>query len=225
VIRETIERLGARRIRVVLSHWHLDHVAGTQVFADCEIVANRVTAEILGEHRSAIEAGTLEGPPAIAPLVLPTTVFDGHLRLETANLAVDLLQFEIHSRDATVLHVPADGLLLAGDTVEDTITYVAEAERLEVHLTELDRLRRLGAARLFPNHGDPETIVRGGYGETLIRATEQYVRDLLRTSSGPTEAELDLGAFVAEQLAAGWITWFEPYARVHRGNLAAVAAR
>ena len=34
-----------------------------------------------------IEAGTHHGPPAIAPLLLPTTVFDDHLRLETAEPA------------------------------------------------------------------------------------------------------------------------------------------
>ena len=56
-IRDTLEGLGARRIRVVLSHWHLDHVAGTEAFADCEIIANRLTAERLAEHRAAIEAG------------------------------------------------------------------------------------------------------------------------------------------------------------------------
>ena len=75
-IREAVEQLGARRIRVVLSHWHLDHVAGTEAFADCEIIANATTAALMAEHRSAIEAGTHEGPPAISPLILPTTVFD-----------------------------------------------------------------------------------------------------------------------------------------------------
>src|SRR4051794_31865110 len=74
-IRAFLEAQGVRDFTVVLSHWHLDHVAGTEAFADCEIVANRRTAEVLTEHRSTIEAGTLEGPPAIAPLVLPTSVF------------------------------------------------------------------------------------------------------------------------------------------------------
>jgi glyoxylase-like metal-dependent hydrolase (beta-lactamase superfamily II) len=39
---------------VVLSHWHDDHVAGNEVFADCEIIALRLTAEALSEHRTAI---------------------------------------------------------------------------------------------------------------------------------------------------------------------------
>ena len=126
LIRDTIERLGARRIRVVLSHWHLDHIAGNEVFADCEIIASRATGDLLAEHRSAIESGTFEGPPAIVPLVAPTTLFDDRMALDTEHHRVELVQFDIHSRDATVIRLPEAGLLLAGDTVEDTVTYVDE---------------------------------------------------------------------------------------------------
>ena len=221
-IREALEQLGARRFRVVLSHWHLDHIAGSEAFADCEIIANRATHALLTEHRAAIEAGTHHGPPAIAPLLLPTTVFDDHLRLETANLQVELVQFDIHSRDATVLHLPHAGILLAGDTVEDTVTYVSEPERLELHVADLERMRGLGASRILPNHGSREVILSGGYAETLIDATQRYIRDLLLTAGEPLERRSDLRAFIAGQLAAGWLTWFQPYERVHHGNLAAV---
>ena len=222
MIRERLERLGVRRFRVVLSHWHLDHVAGGDVFADCEIIANHATADLLVEHRTAIEGGTLEGPPPIAPLVLPTSTFEQSLHLETANLQIELLQFEIHSRDATVVHLPSEGLLLAGDTVEDTVTYVSEADRLEQHLDELGRMRRLGAKHIFPNHGDRARIERGGYAESLIDATESYIGDLLRSKGRPLGQQDGLRDFVADPLAAGWISWFEPYERVHQSNLAAV---
>jgi cyclase len=224
-IRQTLEQRGARRIRVVLSHWHLDHIAGNETFADCEIIANRATAELLAEHRDAIEAGTYEGPPAIAPLVLPTTVFDERMQLTTQHLRVDLVQLDIHSRDATVLHLPDDALLLAGDTLEDTVTYVSEADGLERHLDELERLRGLGAEVIFPNHGSQERIAHGGYDETLIDATVQYTRDLLARAGEAPERTRDLRSFVAGQLAAGWIDWFEPYQRVHESNLEAVASR
>ena len=223
-IRDTLERLGARRIRVVLSHWHLDHIAGTEAFADCEIIANRATAELLAEHRTAIEAGTLDGPPAIAPLVLPTTTFDDRMDLHLPTLRVELVQFAIHSRDATVIRFRAHDLLLAGDTLEDTITYVSEADQLELHLDELARMRQLGGGRILPNHGSRGAIERGGYAPTLIDATELYVRDLLGTVGRPAEEHESLRAFVADQLAAGWIEWFEPYERVHRSNLEAVGA-
>jgi cyclase len=224
-IRRTLEQLGVRRIRVVLSHSHLDHVAGTEAFADCEIIANRLTAELLARDRVAIEAGTLEGPPAIAPLVMPTTVFDDRLQLETPNHRIELVQLEIHSSDETVLHLLDRGILLAGDTVEDTVTYVGEPDRLERHLDELERMAALGASRILPDHGSEQRIGAGGYEPSLIDATRQYIADLLERSGEPIEQTGDLRAFVAEQLAAGSLEWFEPYERVHRSNLAAVAAR
>ncbi|MDX6631045.1 MAG: hypothetical protein QOH00_3291 [Gaiellales bacterium] len=224
-IREALEQLGVRRCRVVLSHWHLDHVAGNEAFADCEIIANRTTGALLAEHRSAIEAGTHHGPPAIAPLLMPTTLFDERLRLDLPNLQVELVQFDIHSRDATVAWLPQTGTLLAGDTVEDTVTYVSEPERLEVHIAELERMRGLGASRILPNHGSREVIENGGYADTLIDATQRYIRDLLLTAGEPPEQRRDLRAFIAGQLDAGSLTWFEPYERVHHGNLAAVRGR
>ena len=60
-MREALEADGVRRFTVVLSHRHLDHVAGTEAFADCEIVANERTARHLARDRAAIEAGTLSG--------------------------------------------------------------------------------------------------------------------------------------------------------------------
>src|SRR5262249_6848221 len=71
-IRAVLEADGARTFTVVLSHWHLDHVAGTAAFDDCEVIACERTADILESSRAAIENGSLEGPPAIDPLVLPT---------------------------------------------------------------------------------------------------------------------------------------------------------
>jgi cyclase len=221
-IRTAVEELGARRITVVLSHWHLDHVAGTEAFGDCEIVANAVTAELLTRHRAAIESGAQEGPPAISPLVLPTTTFEGATHIDVGRLRVELLQFDIHSRDATVLYLPAEGLLLAGDTVEDTVTYVSEPDGLDRHLADLRRMRGLPFDRLYPNHGDAAVIAAGGYGEPLIRATEEYLEGLLRHAGEPRPEDADLRAFIAEPLEAGWLNYFAPYERVHQSNLDAV---
>jgi glyoxylase-like metal-dependent hydrolase (beta-lactamase superfamily II) len=223
-IRRTVEQLGAKRITVVLSHWHLDHVAGTEAFAGCEVVAGALTARLLAEHREAIEAGTHEGPPAINPLVLPTRVVDGPAVLRVGSTEVELLPFDIHSADATVLRLPRERLLLAGDTLEDTVTYVSEPEHLETHLEELARMRRLDVDRLLPNHGSPDVIERGGYEPTLIDATRRYIGDLLSHAREPRSGDDDLRAFVADQLAAGWLVYFAPYERVHLSNLEAVSA-
>jgi len=223
-IRAELERRGATRITVVLSHWHLDHIAGTEAFADCEVISNAQTAELMTEHRAEIEEGRRAGPPAISPLILPTRTFTGELHLDVGGIGVDLLEFDIHSRDATVLHLPDESILLAGDTLEDTVTYVSEPDGLTRHLGELERLRAIGAARIYPNHGSVERITGGGYDEGLILATERYVEELLRHARDPRPEDTDLRAFVADSVEAGWIDYFAPYQRVHESNLDSVTS-
>jgi glyoxylase-like metal-dependent hydrolase (beta-lactamase superfamily II) len=121
-----------------------------------------------------------------------------------------------------VLWLPEQRLLLAGDTLEDTVTYVAEPERLEKHLSELDRLARLDPERILPNHGDPDVIAAGGYPSGLIQATKDYIRILQRSRDEPQLRETDLRELLAGPLDAGWIHYFAPYEAVHRANLESV---
>src|SRR4051812_45563978 len=180
-IRERLEADGVRKFTVVLSHWHLDHVAGTAAFADCEIIANRRTMQHLARHRAAIEAGTHHGLPAIDPLILPTRLFDGQMQLTLGSREIQLIELNIHSDDATVIWLPQSRILLAGDTLEDTVTYVGEPENFDRHLEDLDKLWALDPVFILPNHGDPDVIAAGGYSKMLIRATQDYVRALQRT--------------------------------------------
>jgi glyoxylase-like metal-dependent hydrolase (beta-lactamase superfamily II) len=222
-IRALLEREGVRTFTVVLSHWHLDHVAGTAAFADCEVVACELTAEHLAESRDAIERGALEGPPPIDPLVLPTTTFDDRLAVDVGDVHVELVHTDIHSDDATVVWWPEQELLLCGDTLEDTVTYVDEAERLPVHRANLESLRRLSPRRILPNHGDPEVIAAGGYSAGLIAATEQYIDLLLRAAGEAALAEPTLREIVTA-LGNDDVHYYAPYEAVHRNNLAAVRA-
>lgn len=218
-IRRFIEALGVKRMRVVTSHWHLDHVVGNAAFSDCEIIANTRTLAHLEKHRTAIEAGTFHGPPAIAPLVLPNSTFETHLRLDVGRIPVDLHLANIHSDDETVLHLDDFGLLFAADTMEDTVTYVAEPKALDTHLSELDRLWGWNINKILPNHGDPDVIAGGGYLKTLIRATQQYVRGLKRCVTEPELREAPLRDFIAGPLQTRWVNYFAPYEAVHRSNV------
>lgn len=223
-IRSTLEARAIRDIRVVLSHWHLDHVAGNEVYKDCEIIAHDETLRLLEENRSKIESGTLDGAPPINPLVLPTATFDSDVTLDVGGLEVELRPLDIHSRDGVALYLPHDGTLLVGDTLEDTVTYVDEPGRLEHHLLDLERLETWPFARLMPNHGSREKIIGGGYGRSLIHATRAYVERLLMTPQNEALAQADLKTFLAEPLARDWVTYFAPYEAVHRANVAKVLA-
>jgi glyoxylase-like metal-dependent hydrolase (beta-lactamase superfamily II) len=218
LIRRALEEMGVTSMRVVLSHWHDDHVAGNEVFADCEILAHVLTERALIAHRDEME----NAAPPIRPLIMPTRTFEGPLDLTVGGVRVELRHAEIHSHDGVLLGLPDHGLLLVGDTLEDTVTYVAEPDRLEVHLAELDRIASWGYPRLLPNHGDPDVIAAGGYGPELIAATKLYVEKLIRARTDAALAGQDLKTFAVEALASGGAYYFAPYEEVHARNVRTV---
>lgn len=158
-IRAELERRGITSIRVVLSHFHNDHVAGTAAFADCEILACRKTSQ---KMKDVADEFASDNPP-IAPLIMPTLVFDGSKPLRVGTIDVELRPLDIHSFDGLVIYLPQRRILLAGDTLEDTVTYVDEPSRLHIHLAELDRLSTWDLESILPCHGDPDLIAQGGY--------------------------------------------------------------
>lgn len=219
-VRRELEARGVRDITVVLSHWHLDHVAGNEVFADWPIWACARTASHLAKRKAAIEAGTCEGPPAISPLILPTRTYEGSAVLRVGTRDVKLLEFDIHSDDATVLWLEDDRLLLAGDTLEDTVTYVVEPHALGTHRTELDRLKLLAPAKILPNHGAPDVIASGGYDPSFIAATQSYIDKLLAIKAGLVSAETPLRTLLSPELQSGALRYFDAYEPVHARNVA-----
>lgn len=217
-IRTAVEAEGATNIRVVLSHHHLDHIAGNEVFADCEILANAATA-------TAMETGlddAMTAEPAINPVIMPTTVFDSDTVLDVGGVEVALMSYDIHSHDGLCLWLPETRMLFAGDTLEDTVTYVAEPTRLQNHLKDLARMSEMDIAKILPNHGAEDIIAAGGYGTGLITATQNYVRRLMACRSDQALTSLPLKEFVAEDCAAGLIRYFDAYDAVHSRNVSAV---
>jgi cyclase len=219
IIRETLVKAGVRNIRVVLSHWHLDHIAGNAVFSDCEMITHRWTFDAMTLHKAAIEAGTRDGLPAISPLILPMTLYDEELELKVGRLPVLLRHVDIHSRDGTMLVLPEQELLLAGDALEDTVTYVSEPAGIESHINDLARMSWWQVETILPNHGSPERISGGGYDKGLITATQLYTERLLECRSSDVMLHQPLAQFVADEIERGWISYFAPYEAVHRENL------
>jgi cyclase len=219
-VRAELEARGVTRWRVVLSHWHLDHVAGTAAFGDCEVIGNRRTRAHLEARRQAIEEGTDHGPPAICPLVMPDVVFSHQMRLRLGPRHITLIEANIHSDDATVLWLPEEGILLAGDTVEDCVTYVGAPEDFAAHRLDLARLADLAPRRVLPCHGDPGVIAGGGYGPELLEATSRYIGWLMRLAEEPELAQTPMAEVIGPDLAAGTLRFFAPYEEIHHQNIA-----
>ena len=214
-IRAVLALRGLTQIKVVLSHHHLDHVAGNAAFADCEIWAEARCAAAL----KAQEAEFATSNPPIRPLVHPTHVFAGEKTVRLGRKTVQLLPFDIHSSDGLVIYLPDSKILLAGDTLEDPITYFAEADKIGTHLNELTRMAQMDISAIYPNHGCPERIAGQGYGPDLIAATRAYLQKMQAVASNPDLATPDLRSFIAPELASRAIAYYPEYEAVHAGNL------
>jgi glyoxylase-like metal-dependent hydrolase (beta-lactamase superfamily II) len=221
LIRSVLAAEGVSSLRVLLSHWHDDHVAGNEVFADCEIIASAATRDALTAHRETME----NAAPPIKPLIMPNRILDGDVTLHVGKVIIHVRHVDIHSYDAAVLFLPGTGLLLAGDTLEDPITYVAEPSRLNIHLHDLERISGWNIRRILPNHGVAEIIAAGGYDASLIEATKLYVERLSTLSNDQQLTAQDLRNFAADSFATGAITYFGPYEDVHQRNVRAVLAQ
>lgn len=219
-IRSHLEGLGVTKITVILSHFHNDHIAGNEVFADCEIIANSKTARLLEAEKPRI-ANRL---PKIDPVIMPNSLFDGQKTIKVGNRAVELHEFDIHSPDATVLWLPQEKILFAGDTLEDTVTYMTDPAALPKHVLELRRLGAFPIAKILPCHGDPGRIAAGGYEKSFITATIRYVEAMKEDVAEPKIWVQPLSKAVSEDVESGALIYSPVYEEVHDSNIALLKA-
>jgi cyclase len=213
-----LEQAGIRRFTVVNSHFHLDHVGGNDTYRDDIIIASRGTLETLVPRKEAIEAGTFWGPPAIKPLALPNAVFEHRMDIIVGDVRVELHNVNIHTPDSVVAYLPADKIMLAGDTIEDTCVFISTPTSVVEQIENLRKVRQWDIARIYPNHGNIEVIRKGGYDKGLIDATRIYLHNMLRKAKDNDFLNLPLEAVIGESVAKGWVTLWEPYRHVHEVN-------
>jgi cyclase len=223
-VRDYLERSGIRHFTLVNSHWHLDHVGGNAVYADADRIATDKTIQLLRAKKTAIEAGTEWGPPAINPLVVPNIGISADTHYYVGDIRVELRPVNIHSEDGLVIFLPDERLLLAGDTLEDTVTFIAEPEHVITHYRNLQQLKQWNIDRILPNHGNPETIAHGGYEKTLIDATSDYLRKVILRAHDADYLHGTLEDYVSESVGKGWVSIWWAYHEPHAVNLKRVSA-
>jgi cyclase len=221
-VRDYLERQGIRHFVVVLSHWHPDHVGGNAVYTDSNIIAPDIGREILAGLKDKIEAGEVFGPPGIKPLILPNLAFHGQMDLYLGDLKVELHNTNVHSPDSAVILIPSDKILLAGDTLEDSVTFMVEIGDLPEHVKNLKAMKQMDFERIYPNHGDPAVIRAGGYRKTFIDATRDYISAMVARAQDKDYLDSPLENYIGASVRKGWISLYEPYRDVHKDNLKAV---
>ena len=218
-VRDYLTKAGIKHFTLVNSHWHLDHVGGNAVYADADRIATDETIRQLTTKRAAIEAGTEWGPPTIAPLVVPNIGITADTRYYIGDITVELRPVKIHSADGLVIYLPADRILLAGDTLEDTVTFISEPDHVVEYYMNMRKLKQWKIDRILPNHGNPDVISSGGYRPSLIDATLDYLRKVILRSHDRDYKSGTLEDYVGESVKKGWVSIWWGYRQAHKDNL------
>ena len=212
-VAEMLEGLAAgRRVVVVNSHHHWDHVYGNAAFGGHDIVAHRFCRRLIVAQVGSGGESVPPEPPEGVPL--PSIGFGDRLRYEDQVAAVHLIHTPGHTEDSIILYVEQAEVLLGGDTLEWPFPALALRDGREVYLKTLRQLSQLPARLVVPAHGPV-------MGKEIIDANERYIEDLYAEvkalkRSGVDRAEADLPA---ESFAPAGAEIDETYRAQHRDNV------
>ncbi len=189
--------------RVINTHEDADHVWGNQLFESAEIIAHRTVPERMKHVADPKELEKLQHgvgrwltrillkathPGLLAAgqqlqedydfdgieLVLPTTLFDARYELNLDGTDVHLIYVgPCHQVGDTIVHVPKERVLFAGDVLFRECTPMGWTGSYEKWFQCLDLFVQLDPQVIVPGHGP----VCGIEGATEMKAYLQYVRD------------------------------------------------
>jgi glyoxylase-like metal-dependent hydrolase (beta-lactamase superfamily II) len=193
--------------RVINTHEDSDHVWGNQLFEEAEIIAHRTVPERMKQVAEPNEtqklmwgAGHLitrmllkaTHPGLLAAgrqlqedynfddieLVLPTTLFDERYELDLDGTEAHLIYVgPCHQVGDTIIHLPKEGVVFAGDVVFRQCTPMGWTGSYEKWFQCLDLITELGPNVVVPGHGP----ICGIEGVREMKEYLQYVRDESRT--------------------------------------------
>lgn len=155
-LRETVGRLAGRApLALVNTHHHGDHCFGNDFFGpDVPVIAH-------AETRAELAAGGL-GLCAMWPEVdwgdirlrLPDLTFSDELTLYSGHREVRLMYVgPAHTTNDTIVLLPAEGVLFAGDIVSNGVTPFVLMGSVAGSISAIERLKRLPVTTVVPGHG------------------------------------------------------------------------
>jgi len=189
--------------RVVNTHEDADHVWGNQLFEGAEIIAHSSVPErmklVANPEESQHLLHGVSNPPtrqaiqAVHPglvaaglqlledynfdgieLVLPTTLFDTRYELDLDGMEAHLIYVgPCHQVGDTIIHVPKEGVVFAGDVLFRQCTPMGWTGSYEKWFHCIDLLIQLDPEVIVPGHGP----LCGIEGAKEMKAYLQHIRD------------------------------------------------
>ncbi len=236
LIRDFIEQRHARVIYVVNTHSHADHVYGTYLFPEAEVIAHYRCRRLMERYAERALSDARQQTPQLAEVKirLPELLFNEVMTLRIGGRTIELAHSPGHSPDLVTVHVVEDRLLIASDTVMP-VPYIVGGD-LDDLVASLAVIKGKNLENLVQGHG--EILLRGEIEETLdanihyLRTIDRLVREHIARGVPRTgilditveEAGLSripLGGLVQRLHQANLLTLYDAYRTEMRARRAA----
>ena len=165
-VREFARRRCPRGIRYVINtHHHADHVYGSYLFPEAELIAHRQCRDILlkvGEE-SLAQAKAQTAMLAPVELRIPQLVFEVDLLLRLGEKTIHLIFAPGHSPDGVMVHLREDKVLVASDILTPVPLIVRGSP--DEMIESLREIKALSLENVIQGHGG--VLLRGEIDETV----------------------------------------------------------
>ncbi|HSR33207.1 MAG TPA: MBL fold metallo-hydrolase [Anaerolineae bacterium] len=219
-VREFALRRCPRGIRYVINtHHHADHVYGSYLFPEAELIAHRQCREILlkvGEA-SLDQAKAQTTALSDVQLRIPQLVFEVDLLLRLGEKTIHLIHAPGHAPDGIMVHIREDKVLIASDVVTP-VPLVVRGDPEEL-IRSLKAIDTLSLENVIQGHGG--VLLRGEIEETVtssisyLKCIDKAVRALVDKGLPPSELnKIDIEACGRSRIPLGGLVQ-----RLHTANL------
>ncbi len=177
-VREFALRRSPRGIRYVINtHHHADHIYGSYLFPEAELIGHRLCRQILlkaGEE--SLEKAKMQTPAlASVELRVPQLVFETEMLLRLGEKTIHLMHAPGHTEDGIVVHIREDKVLVASDVVTPVPLIVrGDWEQL---IQSLKLIKSLSLENVIQGHGG--VLLRGEIDDT-VDSSVAYLRTIVK---------------------------------------------
>ncbi len=219
-VRDFALRRCPRGIRyVVNTHHHADHVYGSYLFPEAELIAHRNCRQILlsvgQESLDQAKAQT----PALAPVQLriPQLVFETEMLLRLGEKTIHFMYAPGHTTDGIMVHIREDKVLVASDVVTP-VPLITRGDPAAL-AQSLKGIKSLNLENVIQGHGG--VLLRGEIDETVdsnigyLKAINDKVRAVVEKGQPRSSlAKIDIEACGRSRIPLGGLVQ-----RLHQSNM------
>ncbi len=204
---------------VVNTHHHADHVYGSYLFPEAELIAHRNCREILLDvGRESLEQAKAQ-TPALAPVQLriPQLVFETEMLLRLGEKTIHFMHAPGHTTDGIMVHIREDKVLIASDVVTP-VPLITRGDP-DALAQSLKGIKGLNLENVVQGHGG--VLLRGEIDETVdsnigyLKAIDSKVRAVVEKGEPRSSlAKIDIETCGRSRIPLGGLVQ-----RLHQSNM------